>query len=190
MNSEKLPFLSILTEMPLDSVSHDYCKTTIVHENAADEESGEEIDWLADYPKVHYVYKVSEIAFLLYKLNQQVRYSRDAKRWKLRQAFEKREVLLNRISENVDKALRRFQQSKRMKGEVQRINKKKRICGVFEVNVKNVDSSTETKQLIDFRKQLLKQFDKVCSEEMENIKKLLAACVQESLILWESLHIN
>ena len=76
-----------------------------------------EKDWLANYPKVLYIYSLSEVAFLVHKLKQFLKKFRKSKYIKKEICPKLRDELLAEIAEKVDLALEIFEMVQRRKQE-------------------------------------------------------------------------
>ena len=137
-----------------------------------DIESEQEIDWLADYPKVQYVYKISEVAFLVHKLKQNVKQFRSMKDEEGIKKWKRREAHLAEISERVERALRIFHyiQGDKQK-EAKNKAKKRKLLDIFseqdDLNKNNF------RELRAKRIALNEELDEVCREEIANVKQLL-----------------
>ena len=184
MTRESFEFLSLLTKMPLEP-GKNCCKIkTDVQKN---EISKDEIDWLADYPKVRYAYKVAEVAFLLHKLNQLAHQFKDAKKKEQRRKFLNREEKLIKISENVERALNIFHQAeKEKKNQEKRRNKKNRLFANFGDQARTAVSYEKNshKEFEAIRVDMVDQFDDICSEEIANVKNLVSAFIEDSILSW------
>ena len=141
-----------------------------------DIESEQEIDWLADYPKVQYVYKISEVAFLVHKLKQNVKQFRSMKDEERLKKWKRREAHLAEISERVERALRIFHyiqgdKEKETKTKV----KKRKLLDVFseQARVAADLNKNSFRELRAKRIALNEELSEVCREEIANVKQLL-----------------
>ena len=141
-----------------------------------------EKDWLADYPKVLYIYSLSEVAFLVHKLKQFLKKFRKSKYIKKEICPKLRDELLAEIAEKVDLALEIFEMVQRRKQEEN--SNKGMLFEVFkkQAEVVMLQNKNNLKELKEKRKELIKQFDEVCKEEFNSIKNLLAIFEEESNI--------
>ena len=138
MEKDNFKFLSLITDTQggkgnIYCEKRDHSGKTVgdevsdeVSDEASDEASDEDKDWLADYPKVHYVYNAAEVAFLIHKLNRCAHRFKDAKIKLQLRKLNRREKQLKEISDNVEKSLTLFYHMEKEKERKERSRSKKR----------------------------------------------------------------
>ena len=139
---------------------------------------------------MRYNYKISEVAFLYHKLNQYANQFKAIKRKGLLRKWKRRERYLEEISENVERALKIFHKVELEKklAELSRV-KKRRLFNHFGEQAKAavIFDKNNLEELRAKRNELMEQFDKVCAEEVMNIKNLVAAFQEDSVerLCWQ-----
>jgi hypothetical protein len=185
MDKDSFKFLSLLTHTR-GGKGNIYCEKRNYSGNSfVDEASDEDIDWLADYPKVHYVYNVAEVAFLIHKLNQCARRFKEAQIELNLRKLKKREKKLNKISDNVEKSLTLFYHMEKEKERKERSRSKKRRLFGEHARAAVCYDKNNFEEFRAVRIKLVNQFDEVCAEEVENIRKLFSAFIEDSFKSWE-----
>ena len=193
MESSGASFLTLLSKLQQKQLRNCCSRQSIRKEIQGRIQYDEDIDWLADYPKVCYTYKLCEVAFLLHKLNQCVH---KVKKVSLRQNLEynqRREKQLLEISESVKRALAVFheKENREIEGLASR-EKRRKMLSSFEEHARAAVSfyKNNFEEFKAVRSNLITQFDTFCKDELLDVKNLLASFLYEHIHNWKRLQIT